>query len=64
MKVAVELSEMQLEKLQQEARRLGVLPEQLAGAAVSDLLRMPDGEFQRIVDQIQRKNEELYRRLS
>jgi hypothetical protein len=42
MKVAVELSETQLEKLQQEAGRLGVLPEQLAGAAVSDLLRAPD----------------------
>jgi hypothetical protein len=64
MKVAVELSETQLEKLQQEAGRLGVLPEQLAGAAVSDLLRTPDRERQRIVDHILRKNEELYRRLS
>ena len=64
MKVAVELSETQLEKLQQEAGRLGVLPAQLAGAAVSDLLGAPDGEFQRIVDHILRKNEELYRRLS
>jgi antitoxin FitA len=64
MKVAVELSETQLEKLQQEAGRLGVLPEQLAGAAVSDLLRAPDREFQRIVGHILRKNEELYRRLS
>ena len=64
MKLAVELSETQLEKLQQEAGRLGVLPEQLAGAAVSDLLGAPDREFQRIVDHILRKNEELYRRLS
>ena len=64
MKVVVELSETQLEKLQQEAGRLGMLPEQLAGAAVSDLLRAPDREFQRIVDHILRKNEELYRRLS
>jgi hypothetical protein len=64
MKMAIELSETQLEKLRQEAGRLGVLPEQLAQAAVSDLLSMPGRDFQVIAEHILCKNEELYRRLS
>ena len=45
MKLSIELSESQLQKLQEEAGRLGILPEQLASAVVSDLLATQDNDL-------------------
>jgi hypothetical protein len=63
-KLSIELSESQLQKLREEAERLGILPEQLASAVVSDLLATQDNGLRAAVDHVLRKNEELYRRLS
>jgi hypothetical protein len=63
-KLSIELSESQLQKLREEAGRLGILPEQLASAVVSDLLATQDNDVRAAVDHVLRKNEELYRRLS
>jgi hypothetical protein len=64
MKLTIDLSSAQAERLCQEAERLGLAPEELARAAVADLLATPDDEFKRAAERVLRKNEELYRRLA
>jgi hypothetical protein len=63
MKLAVELPPAQAEKLREEANRLGLPPEELARAAVLDLLSTPDDEFHAAA-RVLEKNKELYRRLA
>ena len=64
MKLSIELNEAEGTKLRDEAARLGVEPEDLARAALADLLRNEDEDFRRAAEQVLRKNEELYRRLA
>ncbi len=64
MRISVEPSEDQTERLLNVARSLGVRPEGLARAGVADLLMQPEEDFQRAAAHILRKNEELYRRLA
>ena len=64
MRISVDLSEDQAERLRKAAERLGVRPEDLARAGVTDLLRQPDEDFERAAEHVLRKNEELYRRLA
>ena len=63
-KLTIDLSPAQTERLGQEAERLGLVPEELARAAIADLLATPDAEFKRAAERVLRKNEELYRRLA
>ena len=55
MKLSIELSENQLQKLREEAGRLGILPEQLASAVISDLLATQDNDLRAAVDHVLRK---------
>ncbi len=64
MKVAIELPPAQAAQLDAEAKRLGVSAEELARAAVTDLLTAPDASFQEAAARILAKNLELYRRLA
>lgn len=64
MKVAFELPAAQAEKLRQEAERLGVSPDELARAAVADLLAVREEDFRVAAARVLRKNEDLYRRLA
>jgi hypothetical protein len=64
MKLAFELPPAQAEKLRDEAKRLGLSPEDLARAALADLLGTPDAEFRDAAARILHKNQELYRRLA
>ena len=64
MKVAYELSPETAEKLRTEAIRLGVSPEDLARAALTDLLATPDPEFEHVAARVVAKNHELYKRLA
>ena len=64
MRITVELSEEQAERLRGIAERLGVRPEELARAGVTDLLRQPEEDFLMAAEHVLRKNEELYRRLA
>ena len=64
MRISVELSEEQAERLRSAAERLGVRPEDLARAGVSDMLTQPEEDFRRAAERVLRKNEELYRRLA
>ena len=64
MKLSIELSESQAAKLREEASRFGVAPEQLALAAVADLLTAEGADFDSAAKRVLAKNEELYRRLA
>ena len=64
MKLTIDLSPAQAERLRQEAERLGLAPEVLARAAVTDLLAVSGDDFKLAAARVLRKNEELYRRLA
>jgi hypothetical protein len=64
MVLPVELTESQLESLRQRAKALGISPEQLAAAAVADLVAKPAEDFERAAAHVLSKNSELYRRLA
>ena len=64
MKILIELPEAAATKLREEANRLGVRPEELATAAVIDLLYREADDFQAAADYVLQKNRELYRRLA
>lgn len=64
MKILIELPEAAATKLREEADRLGVRPEELATAAVIDLLYREADDFQAAADYALQKNRELYRRLA
>jgi len=64
MKLDIELSPAHTERLRQEAERLNVTPEDLARAALSDLLSEPDETFKIAAERVLRKNADLYRRLA
>ena len=64
MKVTIDLSPAQAERLRQEAERLGLKPEDLARAAVTDLLAAREDDFEAAAKRVLEKNQELYRRLA
>ena len=64
MKLTIDLSAAQAERLRHEAERLGLAPEDLARAAIADLLATPGEDFKAAAERVLRKNEELYRRLA
>jgi len=64
MKLAIELSDQQAERLREEASRLGVEPGQLALAAVADLIAAEGPDFDSAARRVLKKNRELYRRLA
>jgi hypothetical protein len=64
MKVVFDLPPAQAEKLEREAARLGVPPQELAKAVLADLLAAPDEAFNDAAKRVLDKNRELYRRLA
>lgn len=64
MKLAFDLTPAEAEKLSAEAKRLGIAPEDLARAALSDLLSAPDADFQNAARRVLTKNRDLYKRLA
>ena len=64
MKLAIELQPAQADKLRAEAERLGLSVEELARAALADLLSTPEPEFQAVARRVVAKNSELYKRLA
>jgi hypothetical protein len=63
-KIAIELTGPQESKLIQRAKALGIAPEDLARAAVADLLAQPEEDFAGAAEHVLSKNSELYRRLA
>jgi antitoxin FitA len=64
MELPVELTDSQMETLRARAKSLGISTEQLASAAVADLVAQPAADFERAASQILSKNAELYRKLA
>ena len=64
MKLSIDLSPAQAERLRVEAERLGLTPEDLARAAIADLLATVGDDFKAAAERVLKKNEELYRRLA
>ena len=64
MKLALELSDEQANRLREGADRLGIEPEQLALAAVMDLIASEGPDFDSAATRVLEKNRELYRRLA
>lgn len=64
MKITVEITGTREQQLAKVARRLKVRPEELAAAAVEDLLAQPEVDFHKAAQRVLEKNRELYRRLS
>ncbi len=64
MKLSVEVTKEQERQLVDQARRLNVAVEELAAAAVRDLLAQPEPDFLKAAARVLEKNRELYRRLS
>jgi hypothetical protein len=64
MQLPVDLTDAQLESLRDRAKSLGISPEQLASAAVADLVERPADDFERAASKVLSKNAELYRRLA
>jgi hypothetical protein len=64
MKLSIDLTPAQAERLRQEADRLGLAPEDLARAVIIDLLASTGEDFKAAADRVLKKNEELYRRLA
>ena len=64
MKLDIELSPAQSERLRQEAERLKITPEELARAALSDLLSERDQDFKTAAERVLQKYSDLYQRLA
>ena len=64
MKLSIDLSPAQADRLRLEAERLGLTPEDLARAAIADLLATTGEDFKMAADRVLKKNAELYRRLA
>jgi hypothetical protein len=64
MRLVIELPPAQADKLRAEATRLGLSPEDLARAALTDLLSTPDPGFQEVARRIVTKSQDLYKRLA
>jgi predicted transcriptional regulator len=62
--ITISLSDDELAKLREMAKRHGVTPEELARVSIEELLTRPEEEFQSAVDLVLKKNAELYRRLA
>ena len=64
MTLHLELDEIQFQRLQAIAVRLNVSVDDLAKAAISELLAKTDRDFERAASRVLDKNVELYRRLA
>jgi hypothetical protein len=62
-KLDIDLTPAQADRLRQEAERLKITPEELARAAVADLLAERDQDFKVAAERVLEKYSELYRRL-
>ena len=64
MTLNLDLDEQQAKRLREAASRLNVSVNELAKAAINDLLAKPDSDFERAATRVLQKNAELYKRLA
>ncbi|MDH6106446.1 DNA-binding protein [Anabaenopsis tanganyikae CS-531] len=61
--ITINISEEQLQKLQELAQQLNISTEQLLSASLEDLLNRRQGEFTQAANYVMQKNAQLYQRL-
>jgi hypothetical protein len=61
--ISVNLPEFQVEQLNKEADKLGIKSDELARAAITDIISLPNEEIENVVEDVLKKNTELYNRL-
>jgi len=64
MAILLQLDEEQSQRLERMARELNVDANELAKAAINELVSRPSDDFNRAVKYVLDKNRELYRRLA
>lgn len=64
MRISIDITGADEQALTEAARRLNVPADELAVAALRDLLTRRDEEFERAAERVLEKNRELYRRLA
>lgn len=64
MTVAIELTAQQEQTLREAAHRLNISPDQLAAAAVRDLVGQTGADFDAAASRVMERNSELYKRLA
>ncbi len=64
MRIAIDLSDEDAQRLRSVAKGLGIEPDRLAQAALADLLAQPQEDFRVAAEHVLRKNRDLYERLS
>jgi hypothetical protein len=64
MTLNLDLDEQQTRRLEDAARRLNVSVNDLAIAAINDLLAKPETDFEQAAARVLKKNAELYKRLA
>ena len=62
--LTITLSDEGVKKLQEIADRFRVAPEELVRASLEELLSRPLDDFQKALDQVLKKNADLYKRLA
>jgi hypothetical protein len=62
--ITVAIPEERLAQLNERAKELGVVPEELVRVSIEELLTRPEPEFEQAVNYVLKKNTELYRRLA
>ncbi|MDF5712950.1 MAG: DNA-binding protein [Rhizonema sp. NSF051] len=62
--ITINITEQQLQKLQELAQKLGISTEELLSASLEDLLNSPKKDFKDAASYVLRKNAELYHRLA
>ena len=62
--ITINITEQQLQKLQELAQKLGISTEELLSTSLEDLLNSPKIEFNQAASYVLRKNAELYHRLA
>lgn len=64
MRISIDITGPDEQALTEAARRLNVPADELAAAALRDLLTRRDEEFERAAERVLERNRELYRRLA
>jgi antitoxin FitA len=62
--ITINMTEEQLQKLQELAQKFGISTEELLSVSLKDLLNYPKSEFPEAASYVLRKNAELYQRLA
>ena len=63
-KLTVSISDDRFAKLSDVAGQLQITPEELVAASIEDLLAQPEDSFNTALENVLKKNAELYRRLA